>query len=196
MDKLTFQDLLSLEDYDETRDSFRRRLMTHKKNRLASIGPDVVCCFEDRFTILYQVQEMLRVERIFNRQGIEEELETYNPLIPDGSNWKATMMIQVINVEERRKTLAKLVGIETCTWMRIEGHHPVYAIADEDLDRTTVEKTSAVHFLRFELNSKMRASANQGGALSLGIDHSDYRYTLEPLPIDLTDTLRSDLDKV
>lgn len=194
MDKLTLQDLLSLEDYDETRDSFRRRVMAHKKNRRAEIGPNVVCCFEDRLTIVYQVQEMLRVERVFNRRGIEGELATYNPLIPDGSNWKATMMIQIADIEQRRKALARLVGIETCTWIRIEGYHAVYAIADEDLERSTAEKTSSVHFLRFELDSNMRKSIAQGALLSLGIDHLNYRHTVEPLPAHLADALRGDLE--
>ena len=193
MDKLTFQDLLSLENYDDVRDAFRRRHMAYKKNRLAAIGPDVVCCFEDRFTILYQVQEMLRVERIFKKQSIEEELDTYNPLIPDGCNWKATMMIQIVDVEERREALARLVGIEARIWIRVDGHEPVYAVADEDLERSTVEKTSAVHFLRFELDSNMRESALWGGLLSLGVDHPNYRHTLASLPDNLTDSLRSDL---
>ena len=167
--------------------------MARKKNRLASIGPDVVLSFEDRTTILYQVQEMLRIERIFKQAGIQEELDTYNPLIPDGSNWKATMMIQIPDVAARREALTRLVGIERRCWVRIEDHDRVYAIADEDMKRTTEDKTSAVHFLRFELSPVARDGVQGGGRITMGIDHPSYWHSLDPVPVPLADSLRDDL---
>jgi len=193
MNQIMLQDLMTLEDYDKTRSSFRRVVMERKKNRLASIGPDVVLSFEDRTTVLYQVQEMLRVERIFKRSGIQAELDAYNPLIPDGSNLKATMMIQIPDVATRREALIRLVGIERCCWVRIDSQDRVYAIADEDMERTMEGKTSAVHFLRFELPSVARDGMQGGGRITMGIDHPSYRHSLDPVPVPLVDSLRDDL---
>ena len=193
MNPITLQDLMTLEGYDKARHSFRQAVMARKENRLAPIGPDVVLSFEDRTTILYQVQEMLRVERIFKRAGIQAELDAYNPLIPDGSNWKATMMIQIPDVATRRQALTRLVGIESLCWVRVEDHDRVYAIADEDMERSTEDKTSAVHFLRFELPPVVRDGVRGGGCITMGIDHPSYRHSLDPVPAPLSDSLRDDL---
>ena len=193
MNSITLQDLMTLEGYDKARSAFRQEVMARKKNRLASIGPDVVLSFEDRTTILYQVQEMLRVERIFKRAGIQAELDAYNPLIPDGSNWKATMMIQIPDVAMRRESLVRLVGIEKRCWVRVEDHDQVFAIADEDMERSSKDKTSAVHFLRFELSQVACDSVKGGGRITMGIDHPSYRYSLDPVPTPLADSLRDDL---
>ena len=193
MNPITLQDLMTLEGYDKPRHSFRREVMARKKNRLAPIGPDVVLSFEDRTTILYQIQEMLRVERIFIRTGIQAELDAYNPLIPDGSNWKATMMIQIPDVATRREALTRLVGIESLCWVRVEDHDRVYAIADEDMERSTEDKTSAVHFLRFELPPVACDGVQGGGRITMGIDHPSYRHSLDPVPAPLADSLRDDL---
>ncbi len=194
MNKLTRDDLLSLENYAGIRPEFRARVMAHKKNRNVRIGPSATVYFEDCQTIQYQVQEMLRVERIFEAAGIEEELETYNPLIPDGSNWKATFMIEEPDVEKRKGLLAGLIGIEDRVWVRVNGHAPVFAIADEDLDRDTEEKTSAVHFLRFELTPGMVGELRAGVSLAMGIDHENYRYQLEPVTGNVRAALLADLD--
>jgi hypothetical protein len=193
MDKLTRNDLFSLEEYAVNRDAFRARVMAHKKNRKLHIGPVATLYFEDRQTIQYQIQEMLRVERIFEAAGIEEELQAYNPLIPDGSNWKATFMIEEPDVERRRELLAGLVGIEDCVWVRVGANDPVYAIADEDLDRATADKTSSVHFLRFELTGKMVADLRQGASLSMGIDHANYSHQVEPVAAAVRTALAADL---
>ena len=193
MNPITLQDLMTLEGYDKARHSFRQAVMARKENRLAPIGPDVVLSFEDRTTILYQIQEMLRVERIFIRAGIQSELDAYNPLIPDGSNWKATMMIQIPDVATRRQALTRLVGIESLCWVRVEDHDRVYAIADEDMERSTEDKTSAVHFLRFELPPVARDGVQGGGRITMGIDHPSYRHSLDPVPAPLSDSLRDDL---
>ena len=193
MNPITLQDLMTLEGYDKARHAFRQAVMARKKNRLAPIGPDVVLSFEDRTTILYQIQEMLRVERIFIRAGIQAELDAYNPLIPDGSNWKATMMIQIPDVATRRQALTRLVGIESLCWVRVEDHDRVYAIADEDMERSTEDKTSAVHFLRFELPSVARDGVQGGGRITMGIDYPSYRHSLDPVPAPLFDSLRDDL---
>jgi hypothetical protein len=193
MDKLTRNDLYSLEEYAVNRDAFRARVMAHKKNRKLHIGPVATLYFEDRQTIQYQIQEMLRVERIFEAAGIEEELQAYNPLIPDGSNWKATFMIEEPDVERRRALLAGLVGIEDCVWVRVDANDPVYAIADEDLDRATADKTSSVHFLRFELTGKMVADLRQGASLSMGIDHANYSHQVEPVAAAVRTALAADL---
>ena len=193
MNPITPQDLMTLEGYDKARHSFRQAVMARKENRLAPIGPDVVLSFEDRTTILYQIQEMLRVERIFIQAGIQAELDAYNPLIPDGSNWKATMMIQIPDVATRRQALSRLVGIESFCWVRVEDHDRVYAIADEDMGRTTEDKTSAVHFLRFELPPVARDGVQGGDRITMGIDHPSYRHSLDPIPASLADSLRDDL---
>jgi hypothetical protein len=194
MDKLTREDLYSLERYAEIRPEFRARVMAHKKNRNVGIGPHATVYFEDRLTIHYQIQEMLRVERIFEAAGIEEELAAYNPLIPDGNNWKATFMIEEPDIERRRALLADLIGIEDRVWIRIDGHEPVFAIADEDLDRDTDEKTSSVHFLRFELDAGMLRDARAGAGLGIGIDHEKYNHRVEPLADNIRRALQADLD--
>jgi hypothetical protein len=193
MDKLTRSDLYSLEEYADKRPEFRAQVLKHKKNRSIHIGPVATLYFEDRQTIQYQIQEMLRVERIFESSGIQEELDAYNPLIPDGSNWKATFMIEEPDVDKRRELLAGLIGIEDRVWVRIDGNEQVFAVADEDMDRDTEEKTSSVHFLRFELSDKMIADVRQGASLGVGIAHPDYSYEVEPVADSIRDALTADL---
>lgn len=194
MKKLTRDDLWSLEEYAAKRNEFRAEVMAHKKNRQAHVGPNATLYFEDRTVMQYQVQEMLRVERIFEPDGIQEELDTYNPMIPDGSNWKATFMLEYGDIDERQVALAKMVGIEDVTWVQVIDFDRVYAIADEDLERETEEKTSAVHFLRFELTVDMAKAVKAGAAVSVGIDHENYRHAAEPLPGNIRDSLAADLD--
>ena len=193
MEKLTVAELWSLEQYAQCRAEFRNEVLVHKRNRTIRLGPNIALHFEDRTTIRYQVQEMLRVERIFEAQGIADELAAYNPLIPDGMNWKATMMIQFEDVDERRTALASLVGVEQLVWVCVEGHEPVYAVADEDLERSTEEKTSAVHFLRFELDPEMALALARGASLSAGGDHDAYRHALQRVPDDTMRSLCADL---
>ncbi len=194
MEKLTRGDLYSLEQYSQVRPEFRAQVMGHKKNRRIPLGPIAALYFEDRLTMHYQIQEMLRAERIFESEGIQEELDAYNPLIPDGSNWKATFMIEVPDERERRDKLAELRGIESDIWVRIDGFDPVFAVADEDLERENAEKTSSVHFLRFELTAPMVAAAKQGASFGVGITHSAYTQQLEPLPENIRVCLLGDLD--
>jgi len=194
MQKLTRDDLYSLEKYSELRDEFRNQVLSHKRNRRVELGTNAALYFEDRLTMQYQVQEMLRIERIFEAAGINEELEAYNPLIPDGSNWKATFMIEETDVERRRKLLAGMIGIEDRVWVRVDGHDAVYAIADEDLERENQEKTSSVHFLRFELTADMVAALKDGASLSIGIDHANYTHQLEPVDGHIRAALLADLD--
>jgi hypothetical protein len=194
MEKLTRDDLYKLEDYAGNRADIRARVLAHKKNRKVHIGPVATLYFEDRQTIQYQIQEMLRVERIFEAAAIQEELDAYNPLIPDGSNWKATFMIEEPDVEQRRELLARLIGIEDTVWVRVDGHDPVYAIADEDLERNTAEKTSSVHFMRFELDAGMVADLKAGASLGMGIDHRNYNYQIEPVATPVRAALLADLD--
>ena len=193
MEKLTLDELWSLEQYARCRSEFRQEVLNHKQARRLSIGPNVSLLFEDRITIRYQVQEMLRVERIFEPQGIVEELAVYNPLIPDGMNWKATMLIQFDDVEERRIALRNMVGIEQRVWVQVDGFEPVYAVADEDLERSTEDKTSAVHFLRFELDSEMGQTVAVGASLSAGIQHGAYQHTIPTVSNDIIYSLRADL---
>jgi hypothetical protein len=193
MEKLTPADLLSLEQYARQRPAFRARILEHKKVRLVAVGPNATWLFEDRLTIQYQVQEMLRAERIFEPEGIEEELGAYNPLIPDGRNWKATLLIEFTDEGERRVQLAKLKGVETRCWVQVSGHERVFAIADEDLERENEEKTSAVHFLRFELTPPMAAALKSGASLGVGIDHDAYRHQVSPMPAAVHATLTADL---
>jgi hypothetical protein len=194
MSKLETTDLLSLEEYHKRRPEFRTRVLAHKKNRQVAIGPNATLYFEDRLTMQYQVQEMLRIERIFETEAIEEELQAYNPLIPDGSNLKATFMVEFADAEERRRALAQLTGIENRVFARVAGFEPVFAVADEDLDRTTDEKTSAVHFMRFELSAPMCAALKGGAELGFGIDHPRYRHEVEAVPAPVRDSLTADLD--
>jgi hypothetical protein len=193
MNKLTAKDLLSLEQYSRERPEFRARIIEHKKHRQVAVGPNVMWLFEDRLTVQYQVQEMLRTERIFEAEGIAEELEAYNPLIPDGRNWKATFLIEFTDAEVRRVQLEKLRGIEDSCWVRVKGFDRLFAIADEDLDRANEVKTSAVHFLRFELTDSMATALKGGAALAAGIDHPDYRHELAELPDGVRAALVADL---
>ena len=190
---LTRKDLHSLEQYAELRSDMRTQAMVHKKNRNLSIGPNVTMYFEDRITVQYQIQEMLRAEKIFELDGVNDELEAYNPLIPTGSNWKGTMMIEYTNPEERAKALANLIGIDRKTWVQVEGFDKVFAISNEDLERETEEKTSAVHFMRFELEPEMVAAAKQGSAISAGIDHPNYMHAVSPVPENYRKSLQEDL---
>lgn len=182
MNKLNREDLLPLEKYATLRTEFRARVLAHKRNRKVHLGANATLYFEDRLTMQYQVQEMLRVERIFEPQGIDDELAAYNPLIPDGTNWKATFMVEFDDVEERRQALGRLVGVEDRVWMQVAGFDRVFAIADEDMDRETEEKTSAVHFVRFELDKAMINALHGGAMLAAGIDHPSCNQTVSPLP--------------
>jgi hypothetical protein len=193
MDKLAVADLMSLEHYARERPAFRARLLEHKRDRKLAIGPNVTWSFEDRLTMQYQIQEMLRAERIFEPEGIREELAAYNPLIPDGTNWKATLLIEFPDVAERQRALAQLIGLEDRCWVQVRGEDRVHAIADEDLERETSEKTSAVHFLRFELTAKMIAALKAGAALAAGVDHARYRYSVDPVPEPVRAALVADL---
>jgi hypothetical protein len=166
--------LLSLEAYARSRNEFRAQVIEHKKRRTVHLGEHLTLLFEDELTVRYQVQEMLRIERIFEEDGIRHELEAYNPLVPDGSNWKATMLLEYPEENERRRMLAKLKGIERRVWVQREGDSRIYAIADEDLERENDEKTSSVHFLRFELDAAARAALRSGAALGIGVDHPQY----------------------
>ncbi len=194
MAKLAREDLYSLEDYSNMRSDYRAKVMQHKKNRQVMLGKHAALYFEDRLTMQYQIQEMLRIEKIFDAEGIQEELDAYNPLIPDGSNFKATFMIEYDDVAERKEALAKMIGIEDKVWVRVDGFDKVYAIADEDLERDTEEKTSSVHFMRFELNADMVSAAKQGSAIGVGIDHPAYQESIDSLPQAIRDSLASDLD--
>lgn len=177
--RLSRADLMSLEQYSTARKEFRARVLEHKRNRLIAIGPNVTWAFEDRLTIQYQVQEMLRVERIFESAGIQDELDAYNPLIPDGSNWKVTFLIEFPDPEERKQRLAVLKGIEDRCWVQVEGLGRSFAIADEDLERENEEKTSSVHFLRFELNGEMVSKVKAGASVKVGIDHPEYSFEVQ-----------------
>ena len=181
MNKLTVEDLFSLERYARERPAFRTRVLEHKRDRQLAVGPHVTWLFEDRLTMQYQVQEMLRAERIFEPEGIAEELESYNPMIPDGTNWKVTLLIEYPNESERRQQLTQLKGIEDRCWVQVTGQERVFAIADEDLERENEEKTSAVHFLRFELTPAMIAALRGGSELAVGIDHPRYNHVIQPV---------------
>jgi hypothetical protein len=191
--KLRPDDLFSLEQYSKQRAEFRPKVIAHKRARNVQCGPNAMMCFEDRLTVQYQVQEMLRIERIFESEGIADELAAYNPLIPDGSNWKATLLVEFPDADERRAALASLKGVEDRCWVQVSGHERVFAIADEDLERENDEKTSSVHFLRFELSPAMVAAAKSGAAVSVGVDHDHYRHAVEPLPAASRDALVRDL---
>jgi Protein of unknown function (DUF3501) len=175
MPRITRDSLLTLEAYAKARKDFRARVLAHKKPRSVHLGDHVTLLFEDELTIRYQIQEMLRIEKTFEEAGIQDELDAYNPLVPDGSNFKATMLIEYDDPDERKRALAQLQGIEDRTWVQVEGCPKVYAIADEDLERENAEKTSSVHFLRFELSKEMVAALKYGVGLGIGIDHPAYR---------------------
>jgi hypothetical protein len=194
MQKLTRDDLYSLEQYSTVRDEFREGVLVHKRNRRLALGTNAALYFEDRMTMQYQVQEMLRIERIFETDGINDELEAYNPLIPDGSNWKATFMVEFPEEEERRAMLAQLVGIEDKVYVQVGDLERSYAIADEDLERADETKTSAVHFLRFELTPEMAVALKEGAHLAAGIDHDSYQVEISPVSENIRLSLLGDLD--
>jgi hypothetical protein len=193
MPAITRESLMSLEQYAKVRKEFRANVMAHKKTRAIRLGEHLSLQFEDEMTMRYQIQEMLRAERIFEEDGIRAEISAYSPLIPDGSNWKVTMMIEYAEVEERRFALSRMIGIEDRVWVQIEGCPRVYAIADEDLARETEEKTSSVHFLRFELDASMKRALAGGANMRVGVDHPNYQVTLDPVSAVVRDSLLKDL---
>jgi hypothetical protein len=193
MPTITRESLLTLEAYARDRKNFRARVLEHKKARTVHLGQHLTLLFEDELTIRYQVQEMLRIERIFEEAGIQDELDTYNPLVPDGRNWKATLLVEYEDVEERKRALARLKGIEDRVWVQVDGQPRVQAIADEDLERENDEKTSSVHFVRFELTPAMIAALKSGAGLAIGIDHPEYTATLQPVPDATRRALLADL---
>lgn len=186
--------LLTLEAYAKARPQMRARVLEEKQLRRVFLGDHVLLLFENELLIRYQIQEMLRIEKTFEEEGIQAELDAYNPLVPDGSNLKATMQIEYPDEEERRVRLTELKGIERSVWVRIEGYDPVFAIADEDLSRENEEKTASVHFLRFEFAAAMVQAAREGAAISIGIDHPRYQATLSPVPEATRESLASDFD--
>lgn len=194
MKKLTRENLFSLEKYSEIRNDFRLKIMAHKKNRHLAIGPNTTLYFEDSLIMRYQIQEMLRAEKIFESSAIDDELVVYNALIPDGNNWKATFMIEFTDEEERRVALKKMLGIENNLWLKIEGFNEIHPVSDEDLERNDDNKTSAVHFLRFQLDHEMIDGLKGGCQLSAGINHPEYKYTVNPIPQNISESLISDLD--
>lgn len=193
MSKLTRDDLMNLETYAENRANFRASVIEHKKTRKVHLGPNTTLYFEDRLTVQYQIQEMLRIERIFEARGIEEELGAYNPLIPDGRNFKATFMVEFTDPDERRIELGRMTDVEHAVWLQINGHERVTGIADEDLERSNDEKTSAVHFMRFELTDAMAVALKGGAALNMGIEHSAYTHEQSPVAAATRDSLARDL---
>jgi hypothetical protein len=178
MPAITPDSLMTLEAYAKARKEFRAKVIAHKKNRIIHLGEHMTLLFEDELTMRYQVQEMLRIERIFEEEGIQSELDAYNPLIPDGHNWKATMLIEYEDLEARKQMLGKLIGVETRTWVRVAGFNKVYAIADEDLQRDREDKTSSVHFLRFELTRDMIAALGDDADVAMGVDHPEYQISV------------------
>jgi hypothetical protein len=192
MHKLTREDLMTLEDYAKQRKDFRAKVLAHKQNRQIHLGEHATLYFEDRLTMQYQIQEMLRIEKIFEEEGINEELSAYNPLIPDGRNLKATFMIEYEDAEERKTALQKLIGVEDKVWIKIGEHEKVFAIADEDLDRDTEEKTSSVHFMRFEFTPEMVASAKSGAQMAIGTDHPACDFQIDPISSNSRDALVAD----
>jgi hypothetical protein len=192
--KLTRRDLVSLEEYASDRARMRSEVISHKQLRNVQVGPNMTWCFEDTTTIRYQVLEMLRAERIFESDGIQGELDAYNPLIPDGRNWKVTLLLEFTDPEERRIWLEKLIGVEDRCWVRVSEMERVFAIADEDMERENEEKTSAVHFLRFELTASMIEAMKSAASLSIGVDHDNYRHVSGPLAAPVRNSLTRDLD--
>ena len=193
MAQVTRESLMTLEAYAKARPEFRKKVIEHKKNRSVPLGEHVTLLFEDELTVRYQVQEMLRIEKIFEEDGIRHELETYNPLVPDGRNFKATMMIEYPDADVRKRELARLIGIEDRVWVQVEGAQKVYAIADEDMERENEEKTSSVHFLRFELTEDMAAALKYGVGLAVGVDHPNYTASVPALPAEVRGALVADL---
>jgi hypothetical protein len=193
MPHISRDSLMTLEAYAKVRTEFRAKVMAHKKNRVVTLGEDISLIFEDELTVRYQIQEMLRVEKTFEEAGINDELEVYNPLVPDGSNWKATMMIEYPDPAIRAEKLKQLKGIEKKVYVQVQGCDKVYAIADEDLERENEEKTSSVHFMRFELSAEMVQSAKHGAAISVGVEHPAYTSNTGNLPGAIKDSLTADL---
>ncbi|MCA3179945.1 MAG: DUF3501 family protein [Burkholderiaceae bacterium] len=193
MSRITRESLMTLEAYHKARPEFRRKVIAHKKRRTVPLGEHVTLLFEDELTIRYQIQEMLRIEKIFEEEGIRHELESYGPLVPDGRNLKATMLIEYEDPTVRRAALSRLKGIEQRVWLQVEGSPKVWPIADEDLERENDEKTSAVHFLRWELTEEMAAALKYGVTLSIGVEHRNYTETLAPVSTDTRDALAADL---
>ena len=193
MPQISPDTLMPLEVYAKARPEFRAKVIEHKKDRTLQLGENLTLIFEDELTIRYQVQEMLRVERIFEQEGILDELGAYNPLVPDGSNWKATMLIEYPDENERRTRLAQLIGIEDKVWVQVAGSDRVFAIADEDLERENEQKTSSVHFLRFELTASMVSALRGGGALAMGVDHPNYSATAARISDAMRASLMADL---
>lgn len=193
MPVISRESLMNLETYAKERKPFRAKVLAHKAMRTVALGANVTLIFEDELTMRYQIQEMLRIERIFEENGIQDELDAYNPLVPDGSNWKATMLIEYPDAEERRRELAKLKGVEDQVWVAVAGYPKVYAIADEDIERENDEKTSSVHFLRFELTEGMKRALAAGATISMGVSHSHYAATIDPLPGEARAALLQDL---
>lgn len=192
MDKLTRDDLYSLEEYAAKRNEFRAMVMQHKKNRRLAIGENATLYFEDRTVMQYQIQEILRAEKIFEADEIAEELEVYNAMIPDGANWKVTFMLEYSDIEERKQALSQLLGIDQKTWVRVAGFDKVYPFSNEDLERETEDKTSSVHFMRFELTPEMVAAAKEGATISAGIEHENYTHELD-MPENIRASLVGDL---
>jgi len=183
MSKLTHDDLWPLETYARKRNEFRAQVMEHKRDRQVALGDHVRLLFEDEMTIRYQIQEMLRIEKVFEPEGIQDELDAYNPLIPDGQNWKATLMIEFPDPAVRKQELANMIGIEEAVWIQVDGFGKVHPVTNEDLERSNAEKTSSVHFLRFELSAGMVRAVKDGADVYAGIDHNYYRVnalTLRP----------------
>lgn len=193
MPRIARESLLTLEAYDKERNDFRARVLAHKKVRTVHLGAHLTLQFEDELTVRYQIQEMLRIEKTFDEAGIMDELEAYNPLVPDGQNWKATLLLEYENVAERRQALARLQTVEDRVWVQVEGYPQVYAIADEDLERENAEKTSSVHFVRFEFTAAMIQALKGGEELAIGVDHPAYRALLDPVPEATRSALLADL---
>ncbi|MEZ5570056.1 MAG: DUF3501 family protein [Halioglobus sp.] len=196
MAQLTRADLWSLEEYAQRRATFRASVMAHKKARQCSLGDHLRLHFEDALTVRYQIQEMLRIEKIFEAAAIQEELDAYNPLIPDGSNWKATLMIEYADPGERARQLARMHGIEDTVWLQVQDCDRLYPIADEDLERSNAQKTSSVHFLRYELSPMMISAAQAGAGISAGVDHPSYPTGPLRLPEPVRASLVDDLAAV
>jgi len=193
-EKLDHKSLYSLEEYAKIRADFRARVLDHKRHRRLALGDHLLLQFEDRLTMQYQIQEMLRIERVFEPEGIQDELDAYNPLIPDGRNWKATLLIEYPDVEERRSSLARLRGVEDQIWVQVGELDPVHAIADEDMERSTEDKTSAVHFLRFEVSDAMADALREGAELHAGVSHPEYSLDRLVVPELVRESLIADLD--
>jgi len=194
MKNINREDLMSLESYAQQRAEYRREVLDHKKDRSLQLGKAVTLLFEDRKTIQYQIQEMLRIEKIFESEGIDEELSAYNPLIPDGDNWKATMLIEYPDPVERKEALQRLVNIENQIWVQVGGNERIYAISDEDLDRTRDDKTSSVHFLRFQLSPEITENIKEETPIIFGIDHPEYNLDSGVISGGFRKSIMNDLD--